>query len=251
MTTIERMLVATRLRTRSRKTGLQAHAERGGRAAHPCRSSALTPRRAYHQRHIPVKSKDGESPIKAGGRLLVIDGAFCKAYQRRRARGVHADLQLARHAPCIARAVWIPLSGPLWKTRHLSTSKVFETAAQRKYVADTDIGRDCADRLMRCRSCSGVSSALLRSAERGRLIEPSIPEKSAAFGLWAQGAAVESMTIDHIGAVLFSACALVSHGGPPRVYSVCVFDYRGLFAYEKPQKLCRPAGILRCSARFP
>ena len=32
--------------------------------------------------HIPVRLKKGESPIKAGGKLLVIDGGFCKAYQK-------------------------------------------------------------------------------------------------------------------------------------------------------------------------
>jgi len=32
--------------------------------------------------HIPVKVKDGESPLRAGGKLVVIDGGFCKAYQR-------------------------------------------------------------------------------------------------------------------------------------------------------------------------
>ncbi|MGX7092251.1 fructose-bisphosphatase class III [Hutsoniella sourekii] len=31
--------------------------------------------------HTPVKAKDGESPVKAGGRLIVIDGGFSKAYQ--------------------------------------------------------------------------------------------------------------------------------------------------------------------------
>jgi len=31
--------------------------------------------------HIPVKAKKGESPIKGGGRLIVIDGGFCRAYQ--------------------------------------------------------------------------------------------------------------------------------------------------------------------------
>ena len=30
--------------------------------------------------HVPVKAKKGESPIKGGGRLLVIDGGFCKAW---------------------------------------------------------------------------------------------------------------------------------------------------------------------------
>ena len=31
--------------------------------------------------HIPVKEKDGESPIKASGKLLVIDGGFAKSYR--------------------------------------------------------------------------------------------------------------------------------------------------------------------------
>jgi len=31
--------------------------------------------------HVPVKVKKGESPIKGGGRMLVIDGGFSKAYQ--------------------------------------------------------------------------------------------------------------------------------------------------------------------------
>ena len=30
--------------------------------------------------HVPVKSKAGESPIKCGGKGLVIDGGFSKAY---------------------------------------------------------------------------------------------------------------------------------------------------------------------------
>lgn len=32
--------------------------------------------------HTPVKAKTGESPIKAGGKLLIIDGGFCEAYQK-------------------------------------------------------------------------------------------------------------------------------------------------------------------------
>lgn len=31
--------------------------------------------------HVPVRSKDGQKPIRANGRLIVIDGGFCKAYQ--------------------------------------------------------------------------------------------------------------------------------------------------------------------------
>ncbi|MDX1686456.1 MAG: fructose-1,6-bisphosphatase [Candidatus Promineifilaceae bacterium] len=33
--------------------------------------------------HVPVKVKKGESPVKAGGKLLVIDGGFSRAYQKK------------------------------------------------------------------------------------------------------------------------------------------------------------------------
>ncbi|WP_308115862.1 fructose-bisphosphatase class III, partial [Lactiplantibacillus plantarum] len=32
--------------------------------------------------HTPVKEKKGEEPIKAGGKLIVIDGGFSKPYQK-------------------------------------------------------------------------------------------------------------------------------------------------------------------------
>ena len=32
--------------------------------------------------HVPVKIKDGETPIKAGGKLYIIDGGLSKAYQK-------------------------------------------------------------------------------------------------------------------------------------------------------------------------
>ena len=35
--------------------------------------------------HVPVKVKDGEDPVKCGGRVFMIDGGFSKAYQPPRA----------------------------------------------------------------------------------------------------------------------------------------------------------------------
>ena len=32
--------------------------------------------------HVPVKSKNGENPVKCGGKVMVIDGGFSKAYQK-------------------------------------------------------------------------------------------------------------------------------------------------------------------------
>ena len=45
--------------------------------------------------HVPVKEKDGESPIKANGKLLVIDRRICKKLQRaNRKSRIHTNIQL-------------------------------------------------------------------------------------------------------------------------------------------------------------
>ena len=33
--------------------------------------------------HVPVKVRKGESPVKAGGKAIIIDGGFCKAYHKK------------------------------------------------------------------------------------------------------------------------------------------------------------------------
>ncbi|MEG2174083.1 MAG: fructose-bisphosphatase class III, partial [Oscillospiraceae bacterium] len=92
--------------------------------------------------HIPVKSKDGESPIKSGGRLLCIDGGFCKAYQPTTGIAGYTliynsyGLRLVSHEPfdSIEAAVRD-------NTDILSTSNIFEISDRRRLVADTDTGR--------------------------------------------------------------------------------------------------------------
>ena len=32
--------------------------------------------------HVPVHQGEGESPVKCNGKVIVIDGGFCKAYQK-------------------------------------------------------------------------------------------------------------------------------------------------------------------------
>ena len=48
--------------------------------------------------HTPVKEIDGEDPIKADGKMLVIDGGFSKAYQNDRYCGLYITLQFIWHA---------------------------------------------------------------------------------------------------------------------------------------------------------
>mgnify|MGYP003299297181 CR=1 FL=1 len=92
--------------------------------------------------HVPVKSKDGESPVRANGKLIVIDGGFAKSY--RASTGVAGytltynshGLVLSANKPFVSKAEAIE-SGVDIRTDLI----LKEDVAYRKTVADTDIGK--------------------------------------------------------------------------------------------------------------
>ena len=98
--------------------------------------------------HIPVKSKKGESPIKGGGKLLVIDGGFCKAYQK--TTGI-AGYTLIYNSNCLRLVAHEPFTGRADAIRNnrdiASTSQIFERMDTRQKIAETDIGRQLQEQI--------------------------------------------------------------------------------------------------------
>ncbi len=86
--------------------------------------------------HVPVKIKDGESPIKAEGKLFVIDGGISKAYQK--ATGIAGytliydsrGLRLAQHRPFVPGS---PGQAP--------EIRIVERLPERADISDTDKGK--------------------------------------------------------------------------------------------------------------
>ena len=93
--------------------------------------------------HIPVKTIKGEKPVKAGGKLLVIDGGFSKAYQSETGIAGYTliyhsrGLQLAQHEPFQSTQKAIKEGIDI-----ISTSFILEFSSQRMMVRDTDIGKE-------------------------------------------------------------------------------------------------------------
>lgn len=91
--------------------------------------------------HMPVKVRTGESPIKANGKLLVIDGGFSRAYQTETGIAGYTliynsyGLLLASHEPFESTVKAIEEEKDI-----LSTNVVLEQVFVRKKVGDTDIG---------------------------------------------------------------------------------------------------------------
>ena len=91
--------------------------------------------------HTPVKAKKGESPVKAGGRLFVIDGGFCKAYQKTTGIAGYTliysshGIRLKSHRPFEGVAKVLSDNADIE-----SDSVTIEQFAHRRYIADTDEG---------------------------------------------------------------------------------------------------------------
>lgn len=98
--------------------------------------------------HVPVKSKDGESPIKCGGKLLVIDGGFSKAYQQETGIAGYTliynsyGLILAAHDPFESTEAAIENESDIH-----SDSKMVKWVRERKCVGDTDVGRELKEKV--------------------------------------------------------------------------------------------------------
>ena len=93
--------------------------------------------------HVPVQVKLGETPIKANGKIIVIDGGFTKAYQK--VTGIAGytliynsyGLQLASHEP------FEGVEKAIASEKDIVTAiNVIEVVYKRKRVKDTDVGKD-------------------------------------------------------------------------------------------------------------
>ncbi len=91
--------------------------------------------------HVPVKMKDGETPVKAGGKLFIIDGGLSKAYQA--TTGI-AGYTLIYNSNHLALAEHMPFDPKKESSPRVS---VVEKMQSRVMVADTDKGRELAGQI--------------------------------------------------------------------------------------------------------
>lgn len=98
--------------------------------------------------HVPVKTKEGENPIKADGKLIVIDGGFCRAYQSTTGIAGYTliynsyGLRLSAHASFGTKEEAVKKCTDIH-----SNVTVFEHVEKRLTVAETDKGKEFRDRV--------------------------------------------------------------------------------------------------------
>ena len=93
--------------------------------------------------HVPVKAKKGESPLKGGGKLIVIDGGFCRAYQPTSGIAGYTlvfdshNIRIISHQPFEGRHNAIYLNHDI-----ANDALVFERLGSRMKISETDQGRE-------------------------------------------------------------------------------------------------------------
>ncbi len=98
--------------------------------------------------HIPIKSKKGEAPVKANGKLIVIDGGFCQAYQPTTGIGGYTliynaeGIRISAHEPFRGKNNAIKNNVDI-----ISDTVVFEYSAYKILVKDTDQGIEIQHRI--------------------------------------------------------------------------------------------------------
>jgi len=98
--------------------------------------------------HVPVKASSGENPVKGGGRLIVIDGGFCRAYHSQTGIAGYTliynswGMRLSAHTPFESTQKAVEENIDIH-----SVSEIFEKLDKRLLVLDTDAGQEISEQI--------------------------------------------------------------------------------------------------------
>ena len=98
--------------------------------------------------HTPVKTMDGEQPIRADGKLLVIDGGFCRAYHPKTGIAGYTLISSSRGCRLKAHEAFKSVREALTRNADIQSETYrFDVAEKRRMVSDTDTGADIRDQI--------------------------------------------------------------------------------------------------------
>ena len=144
MATLERYLIEDKKTHHEEKGAYYKHLDDTKMCSMILSAFGLDPEKSHIiSGHVPVKTCKGESPIKAGGKLLMIDGGFSKAYHSETGIAGYTliynshGLQLVQHEPFESAVKAVEEGQDI-----ISTKVIVEATTDRITVRDTTIGKE-------------------------------------------------------------------------------------------------------------
>lgn len=120
--------------------------------------------------HVPVHVRNGENPIKANGKLMVIDGGFSQAYHKETGIAGYTLVYHSRGFVLVQHEPFTSTNDAIERCTDIkSTTQIVEMSSHRMLVANTDIGRELTRQI-------GDLQQLLYAYRHG-LIKEIIPNK--------------------------------------------------------------------------
>ena len=93
--------------------------------------------------HVPVKVKEGKSPVKANGKLIIIDGGFCKAYHKKTGIAGYTLISNSRGLRLLEHQSCANIKESLKANQDIeSVSCTLELQNYHSSTADTDLGEE-------------------------------------------------------------------------------------------------------------
>lgn len=115
--------------------------------------------------HVPVEQKKGQSPVHCGGKLLIIDGGFSKAYQGKTGIAGYTLVSNSHEIKLVALEPFTSLEDAIHKeTEIISGELIVEKFSRRLRVEDTDIGKEIKDSVV-------YLEKLLHAYREGTIVE--------------------------------------------------------------------------------
>lgn len=115
--------------------------------------------------HVPVELKKGQTPIRCGGKLLIIDGGFSKAYQGKTGIAGYTLVANSYGMRLVAHETFESKEAAIKKESDIFSDSInVESFVHRHRVADTDIGEEIRERISQLKE-------LLEAYREGLIIE--------------------------------------------------------------------------------
>lgn len=145
MTNMERVLIKDKTSHKEKRNYYYAYQEDSKVIESIMRDFGLTDTKNAHiiNGHIPVEKINGENPLKAGNKLIVIDGGFSKAYQKTTGIAGYTLISGSTGMRIVAHEPFTSLEDAIVNNTDInSTIEIKETVRKRITISDIDKGRE-------------------------------------------------------------------------------------------------------------
>ena len=148
MTTFERYFIEDKATHKENKVPYYKHMDSEEMADKILKDFGINPKIGrILNGHVPVKQSKGESPIKANGKMFVIDGGISKAYHKTTGIAGYTAIMTSKHMYLAEHQPYEPLREDGTQVFHRPVMHLVDSVTERILIRDTDTGEELREQI--------------------------------------------------------------------------------------------------------